>query len=196
MKSGEREAYLPGSGNTEGSSNNGSGHGGFPLLVFFPSACLLLPFMLTVFSRCLSLFSFFVCPHASFISSLLLVFFFRDEGTKVMMMPVLSGGSSFSACFFLCFLALFFFLCWVLFCLFFLCFLALFFFLCIVSRSPPPQFFFPVCVCSSRHLPPPCVVSFSVFVLLVHRFCPLCFLLSCSPPQFFPPLFICCARYL
>jgi hypothetical protein len=44
--------YLPGSGNTEGSSNDGSGHGGFPLLRFFPSACLLLPFMLTVFSRC------------------------------------------------------------------------------------------------------------------------------------------------
>jgi hypothetical protein len=35
MKSGEREAYLPGSGNTEDSSNNGSGFGGFPLLLFF-----------------------------------------------------------------------------------------------------------------------------------------------------------------
>jgi len=32
MKSGASEAYLPGSGNTEGSSNDGSGHGGFPLL--------------------------------------------------------------------------------------------------------------------------------------------------------------------
>jgi len=32
MKSREREAYLPGSGNTEDSSNNGFGLGGFPLL--------------------------------------------------------------------------------------------------------------------------------------------------------------------
>jgi len=173
MKSGEREAYLPGSGNTEGSSNNGSGHGGFPLLVFFPSACLLLPFMLTVFSLCLSLFSFFVCPHASFISSLLLVFFFRDEGTKVMMMPVLSGGSSFSA-------------------FFFLCFLALFFFLCIVSRSPPILFprlclFFSspspslcclfLCVCSSR--PPVLPSLFSSFVFSPSVFPPLVHLL-CS----------------
>ena len=36
MKSGERETYLPGSGYNEGSSNNGSGHGGFPLLMFVP----------------------------------------------------------------------------------------------------------------------------------------------------------------
>jgi hypothetical protein len=36
---GERETYLPGSGYNEGSSNNGSGHGGFPLLMFVP--CLL-----------------------------------------------------------------------------------------------------------------------------------------------------------
>jgi hypothetical protein len=34
MKSGERETYLPGSGYNEGSNNNGSGHGGFPLLMF------------------------------------------------------------------------------------------------------------------------------------------------------------------
>ena len=37
MKSREREAYLPGSGNTEDSSNNGSGLSGFPLCFpFFP----------------------------------------------------------------------------------------------------------------------------------------------------------------
>jgi hypothetical protein len=36
---GERETYLPGSGYNEGNSNNGSGHGGFPLLMFVP--CLL-----------------------------------------------------------------------------------------------------------------------------------------------------------
>ena len=42
MKSGGSEAYLPGSGKTEGSSDTGSGHGGFPLLMFFPPACLLL----------------------------------------------------------------------------------------------------------------------------------------------------------
>ena len=64
MKSGEREAYLPGSGNTEGSSNNGSGHGGFPLLrFFFPSACILLPFMLTVFSRCPASSTSFLHPR-------------------------------------------------------------------------------------------------------------------------------------
>jgi len=39
MVKGERETYLPGSGYNEGSSNNGSGHGGFPLLMFVP--CLL-----------------------------------------------------------------------------------------------------------------------------------------------------------
>jgi hypothetical protein len=37
MKSGEREAYLPSSGNQR-HNNNGSGHDGFPLLMFFPSA--------------------------------------------------------------------------------------------------------------------------------------------------------------
>jgi len=52
MKSMEREAYLPGSGNTEGSSNNGSGLGGsayvLPFCLFFlalfffaPVLCLL-----------------------------------------------------------------------------------------------------------------------------------------------------------
>jgi len=35
MKSREIEAYLPGSGNTEDSSNNAFGLSGFPLLLFF-----------------------------------------------------------------------------------------------------------------------------------------------------------------
>ena len=47
MKSGkEKLTYLVALKKTEGSSNNGSGHSGFPLLMFFPSACILLPFML------------------------------------------------------------------------------------------------------------------------------------------------------
>jgi len=57
MKSGEREAYLPGSGNTEDSSNNGSGFGGFPLLLFF---FLLLCFFLSPS----------VLPSCSFVSVL------------------------------------------------------------------------------------------------------------------------------
>ena len=76
MKSGERETYLPGSGYTEGSSNNGSGHGGFPLLMFVPfslffsGSWLVRPLFLGLFVPCscfqllLSLFScslLFVC---------------------------------------------------------------------------------------------------------------------------------------
>ena len=71
MKSGERETYLPGSGYTEGSSNNGSGHGGFPLLMFVPFSLffscswlvrplflgLFVPCFFLVSSRSLSLFS-------------------------------------------------------------------------------------------------------------------------------------------
>ena len=58
MKSREREAYLPGSGNTEDSSNNGSGFGGFPLLMFVPfslffsGSWLVRPLFLGLFVPC------------------------------------------------------------------------------------------------------------------------------------------------
>ena len=53
MKCGGSEAYLLGFGKTESSSNDsngGAGHGGLPLLRFFPSAFLCLPSVPTVFS--------------------------------------------------------------------------------------------------------------------------------------------------
>ena len=59
MKSREREAYLPGSGNTEGSRNNGSGLGG---------SAYVLPF-------CLFFFVFLLC-FSSRPSSVSWVFFF------------------------------------------------------------------------------------------------------------------------
>jgi len=58
MKSGERQTYLPGSGYNEGSSNNGSGHGGFPLLMFVPfslffsGSWLVRPLFLGLFVPC------------------------------------------------------------------------------------------------------------------------------------------------
>jgi len=64
MKSMEREAYLPGSGNTEGSSNNGSGLGGsayvlpfclfFLALFFFALVLCLLGFSLCFLVPCRS----------------------------------------------------------------------------------------------------------------------------------------------
>jgi len=82
---GERETYLPGSGYNEGSSNNGSGHDGFPLLMFVPCllACLSLvlvssrsPFVFllsfSVFCVCFS----FAFPWFSFCSRYLLCFSF------------------------------------------------------------------------------------------------------------------------
>jgi len=75
MKSREREAYLPGSGNTEGSRNNGSGLGGsayvlpFCLFFFLFSCSVFLPvrplspgFFLRVLSTlCMSLVPWFPC---------------------------------------------------------------------------------------------------------------------------------------
>jgi len=91
MKSGGSEAYLPGSGNTEGSSNDGSGQGGFPLLRFFPSACLLLPFMLTVFSRCpASPASFFVLRSWLFFFSFL-YFFSKKQRNENLLVALFSS---------------------------------------------------------------------------------------------------------
>jgi len=67
MKSGERETYLPGSGYNEGSSNNGSGHGGFPLLMFVPFSLffsgywLVRPLFLGLFVPCSCLQSLLFC---------------------------------------------------------------------------------------------------------------------------------------
>jgi len=69
----------------ESSSNDGAGHGGLPLLRFFPSA-----FLCCLVHRLFCFFSAFLC----FLSS-------WDEGIKKMTMSVLSGDSSFSACLFL-----------------------------------------------------------------------------------------------
>jgi hypothetical protein len=82
---GERETYLPGSGYNEGSGNNGSGHGGFPLLMFVP--CLLAcssPVLVSsrsLFVFLLSFSVFCVCfssafPWFSFCSRYLLCFSF------------------------------------------------------------------------------------------------------------------------
>ena len=93
MKSGERETYLPGSGYNEGSSNNGSGHGGFPLLMFVPFSLffsgywLVRPLFLGLFVPCScfqSLSFLFSCsrslssafPWFSFCSRYLLCFSF------------------------------------------------------------------------------------------------------------------------
>jgi hypothetical protein len=67
MKSGERETYLPGSGYNEGSSNNGSGHGGFPLLMFVPFSLffsgywLVRPLFLGLFVPCSCFQSLLFC---------------------------------------------------------------------------------------------------------------------------------------
>jgi len=75
MKSGERETYLPGSGYNEGSSNNGSGHGGFPLLMFVPfslffsGSLLVRPLFLGLFVPCScfqSLLFFFLLSFSVF----------------------------------------------------------------------------------------------------------------------------------
>jgi hypothetical protein len=63
----ERKMGVPGSGNVEDSGNAGSGLGDFRLLMFFPFACLCLPFVTTVFSGSLFL-------SCSFVSFLLMVF--------------------------------------------------------------------------------------------------------------------------
>jgi hypothetical protein len=96
MKSGEREAYLPGSGNTEGSSNNGSGHGGFPLLMFFPSACIL-PFMLTVFLSVSCVFCLFFRPPLVAFFCGLLCFFEKKQGNESLLWFLLVPLPSFSS---------------------------------------------------------------------------------------------------
>ena len=63
----ERKMGVPGSGNVEDNGNVGSGLGDFRLLMFFPSACLCVPFVPTIFSGSLFL-------SCSFVSSLVLVF--------------------------------------------------------------------------------------------------------------------------
>ena len=112
MKSGERETYLPGSGYNEGSSNNGSGHGGFPLLMFVPfslffsGSWLVRPlFLFTVapflFSCSRSLSSAF--PWFSFCSRYLLCFSFFacvcPLSLGLFFFFLLSHALSFFACF-------------------------------------------------------------------------------------------------
>jgi hypothetical protein len=94
MKSREREAYLPGSGNTEGSSNNGSGHGGFPLLMFFPSACIL-PFMLTVFLSVSCVFCLFSSSSARGLSLWPSLFLWEETGERKSALVSLGSSSQF-----------------------------------------------------------------------------------------------------
>ena len=94
MKSREREAYLPGSGNTEGSSNNGSGHGGFPLLMFFPSACIL-PFMLTVFLSVSCVFCLFSSSSARGLSLWPPLFLWEETGEWKSALVSLGSSSQF-----------------------------------------------------------------------------------------------------
>jgi len=118
MKSGERETYLPGSGYNEGSSNNGSGHGGFPLLMFVPfslffsGSWLVRPLFLfpvaPFFVFLLSFSVFCVCfssafPWFSFCSRYLLCFSFFacvcPLSLGLFFFFLLSHALSFFACF-------------------------------------------------------------------------------------------------
>jgi len=118
---GERETYLPGSGYNEGSSNNGSGHGGFPLLMFVPCllACssLVLVSSRSPFVFLLSFSVFCVCfsstfPWFSFCSRYLLCFSFFRLCLSLLSRSVffffsLALTCSVFLCFFFLFLALF-----------------------------------------------------------------------------------------